>query len=146
MCVLRAARCVLCAAAARHPGPWAPAVFVAAARAALHLTDASAAALATALSAEPAVSWEAGEAALTAVATAEQAGPATPGGGPPRSRCSLTKSRRHMLGKALSVPPPPAPAVLARTVSSITLRVHGCVGVVCALGTPAAIPQCARRA
>ena len=128
MCVLRAARCVLCAAAARHPGPWAPAVFVAAARAALHLTDASAAALATALSAEPAVSWEAGEAALTAVATAEQAGPATPGGGPPRSRCSLTKSRRHMLGKALSVPPPPAPAVLARTVSSITLRVHGCVG------------------
>jgi hypothetical protein len=127
---------VLCATAARHLGPWPFTVFVAAARAALHLTASSAAALATALSTETAVSWEVGEAALTAVATAEQAGPAIPGGRTPRSRCSLTKSRRYMLVKALSVPPPPAPAVLACTITSITLRVHGCVG---ALGTPAAM-------
>jgi hypothetical protein len=100
-------------------------VFLAAARAALHLSTAAAGALATALGSPPAVSWDAGEAALTAVATAEQAGPLAPGGELPRSRCSLTKSRRYMLAKALSLPPPPAPVVLARTVSTITLRVHG---------------------
>jgi hypothetical protein len=117
-----------CTTAARHPGPWAPAVFVAAARAALHLTDASAAALTAELQALSDVSWEAGEAALTAVATAKQVGIATAIGGPPLSCCSLTKSKRYMLKKALSVPPSLAPAVLARTVSSITLRLYGCVG------------------
>ena len=69
------------------------------------------------------VSWEAGKRALTAVAAAE-AGSTTPGG---KSRCGLTKARRYMLRKALSVPPPPAPVVLARTLSTITLLVHGYV-------------------
>ncbi len=111
-------------------------MFVAAARAALHLPAASASALDAELNTLPAVSWGAGEAALTAVATAEQAGSVTVGGGPPRSRYSLTKSRRYMLVKTLSLPPPPAPVMLARTVSSITLRVHGYAG---SPGTPVAI-------
>ncbi len=131
-CAAAVAVAVPCASAAtQHPGPWPAGVFVAAARAALRLTVASASALATALGELVTVSWEAGEAALTAVATAEhreQAGLAIPGLGPPRSRCSLTKSRRYMLRKALSVPPPPAPEVLARTLTTVTLRVHGYVG------------------
>ncbi len=96
-------------------------MFVAAARAALHLTGASASALAAALGELVTVSWEAGEGALTAVATEEEA----LGG---KSRCVLNRSRRYMLRKALSVPPPPAPEVLARTLTTVTLRVHRYVG------------------
>jgi len=108
-------------------GPWPADVFVNAARAALRLSDASVTALAARLG-RGSVTLTDGHDALEAVATAEQAGPLSPGGKPIRSRCALNNCRRYHLGKALSVPAPAAAALIARTLTSITLRVHGCVG------------------
>ena len=65
--------------------------------------------------------------ALKAVAAVEQDGALSPGGKPLRSRCALNNCRRHHLAKALSVPAPAAPALIAHTLTSITLRVCGCV-------------------
>jgi hypothetical protein len=110
-------------------GPFPTAWFAQASASALRLSEVSAQRLVDRLGPARAVSRADGEAALAGVAGDEEAeaGPAGGRRAPFRSRCTLNRCRRYHLGKALSVPPPAAPLVVARTMGSVTLQVHGYV-------------------
>jgi hypothetical protein len=110
-------------------GPFPTAWFAQASASALRLSEVSAQRLVDRLGPARAVSRAEGEAALAGVAGVEEAeaGPAEGRRAPFRSRCTLNRCRRYHLGKALSVPPPAAPVVVARTMGSVTLQVHGYV-------------------